>query len=158
MHERHPRHEGCTAASCRFPELPNKACWGVCRNNYSMQMSCDFCHWSFNMQSWVHVSPIQNPKLKSYVEIITSENQTQAWKTPHFPHKITLHREEPGLSEEVQDGTDLSGRGRVWSGLSHSKLVSTLGPLSPRSEPQARGNAHSSWINFNNAVSFNKRL
>ena len=61
------------------------------------------------MHSWVHVSPIQNPKLKTYVEIIISENQTQAWKTPHFPHKITVCQEEPGLAEEV-DGLDQAGR------------------------------------------------
>lgn len=51
------------------------------------------------MHSRVHVSPIQNPKLKTYVEIIISENRTQAWKTPHFPHKVTARRGEPGFPE-----------------------------------------------------------
>ena len=75
------------------------------------------------MHSRVHVSPIQNPKLKTYVEIIISENQTQAWKTPHFPHKITVCQEEPGFPEEV-DGPGRTGWGsfRFSQGLCGSRF------------------------------------
>ena len=109
------------------------------------------------MHSRVHVSPIQNPKLKTYVEIIISENQTQAWKTPHFPHKITVCQEEPGFPEEV-DGPGDTGQGgfRFSQGLCGSRFCCIPGT---RLElcAHSRGGTPFSCINFNN-TSFNKRL
>ena len=91
------------------------------------------------MHSRVHVSPIQNPKLKTYVEIIISENQTQAWKTPHFPHKITVCQEEPGFPEEV-DGPGDTGQGgfRFSQGPVGPGFAASQGP-GWSSVPTARG-------------------
>lgn len=111
------------------------------------------------MHSRVHVSPIQNPKLKTYVEIIISENQTQAWKTPHFPHKITVCQEEPGFPEEV-DGPGRTSWGgfRPSQGLCRSTFAVCPTDLGWSSVPTARDDTRSSCINFNNNTSFNKRL
>lgn len=99
------------------------------------------------MHSRLHVSPIQNPKLKTYVEIIISENQTQAWKTPHFLHKVTARREEPGLPEEV----GAAGRVRPSEG------APSPGDLHPSSRPKARAHG-SSVVNFDGHTPFDKRL
>ena len=137
---------------CTQVWLPNKACWGGWGNNYRMQMSCDFCHWSFNMHSRVHVSPIQNPKLKTYVEIIISENQTQAWKTPHFPHKITVCQEEPGFPEEV-DGPGRTGRGsfRFSQGRCGSRFFAASQGPGWSSVPTASG-AHLSLASISTTI------
>lgn len=99
----------------------------------------------FNMHSRLHVSPIQNPKLKTYVEIIISENQTQAWKTPHFLHKVTARREEPGLPEEV------GAAGPVCP----SKPAPSPGDLRPSSGPKARAHG-SSVVTFDGHTPFRK--
>lgn len=111
------------------------------------------------MHSRVHVSPIQNPKLKTYVQIIISENQMQAWKTPHFPHKITVCQEEPGFPEEV-DGPGRTGRGsfRFSQGLCGSRFFAASQGPGWSSVPTARGGTPLSCINFRNNTSFNKSL
>ena len=97
------------------------------------------------MNSRVHVSPIQNPKLKTYVEIIISENRTQAWKTPRFPYEITACLEEPGFPEAVLTGWTASagaGSGGEWAG-SRQSCVDPRN-LRVRSVPQARGGTYAS--------------
>lgn len=153
-----PKGRVCGCPLRAFLEVPNKACWGDQGNNYSMQMSCDFCHWSFNMHSWVHVSPIQNLKLKSYVEIIISKNQMQAWKTFYFGHKITARWEEPRFPEEVGMGQiPLAGAGSEVKGttvLSLWQFAVNSMALDKSFMPKVQRDMHFFWVHFNNSTFF----